>query len=627
MIDCTLSTCCFDMSKFNNGSLSIESCIEKMDIVLQLPVYLVIYTESIFIDSLKQKRELYGFTQITQFIEMDFKDMWGCSYLEKVKANREVYFPTRDSRTCPESHIVVCNKVDFVLQTIHSNPFNTTKFGWLDAFLGKDNTMRICEDYTINLFLDVLNNITDKFHIQILNVNDKKYKLPEHKSEYYSRYQYVVCGGFFTCGKEIGIKILNRLKDCFIETTLEGFGHGDEMLYINILDEFYDDIEQSYGDYGQMINNFINPTRNIHYIYYLIIKRYLNFGYNKECYDCCKKVLYSIEHLNAGCAVDTYFLILFSYYISSFYHKKNETLQILNHIMNLIQTNPNIKVEYEKNKDFYNSQFKYGYDLRPRYKLVVCVFACATDEKYKNEILKINETWGKLCDNNDCKLLYFLGEDPTDLIDNNKYIYLKNVKNNHESASHKQNLGLKYIYENYNADFVFCCGTDTYINIKKTMQYLNGFNSNENGFNSNEKLYIGGHGDNRQIGNQDIYFHSGGAGFILSNNALMQIYPKLNTMTDTWKDICFINNTMYLIIACDVCIAYYMNEINALCIKNNNFYSCNYKGYADSNTYMCCHKIQLNEIISCHNMTLQDFDEYTQILQDNNYFIVYTNDD
>ena len=114
MIDCTLSTCCFDTSKFNDGSLSIDKCIEKMDIILQLPVYLVIYTEFIFIESLKQKRELYGFSHITQFIEMEFNDMWCCSYLAKVKANRKVYFPTRDSRTCAESHIITCNKFDFV---------------------------------------------------------------------------------------------------------------------------------------------------------------------------------------------------------------------------------------------------------------------------------------------------------------------------------------------------------------------------------------------------------------------------------------------------------------------------------------------------------------------------------
>lgn len=74
-----------------------------------------------------------------------------------------------------------------------------------------------------------------------------------------------------------------------------GYGHGEEMLYLEILDDFYDDIERSYGDYGQLINNFINPTRDFYYIFYFIINNYLNYDYYKECYDCCKKNLYSIE--------------------------------------------------------------------------------------------------------------------------------------------------------------------------------------------------------------------------------------------------------------------------------------------------------------------------------------------
>ena len=89
--------------------------------------------------------------------------------------------------------------------------------------------------------------------------------------------------------------------------------------------------------------------------------------------------------------------------------------------------------------------------------LIVCVFACATIQKYKDEILKIEETWGKRAAEKGVKVLYFLGEEPTDLIDNEKYIYLKNVENDVASAAHKQNLGLKYIYENYDAEFVFVC--------------------------------------------------------------------------------------------------------------------------------------------------------------------------
>ena len=52
-----------------------------------------------------------------------------------------------------------------------------------------------------------------------------------------------------------------------------GYGHGEEMLYLEILDEFYDDIERSYGDYGQIINNYFLKTT------FLLI--YVNLKFNK----------------------------------------------------------------------------------------------------------------------------------------------------------------------------------------------------------------------------------------------------------------------------------------------------------------------------------------------------------
>jgi hypothetical protein len=35
-----------------------------------------------------------------------------------------------------------------------------------------------------------------------------------------------------------------------------------------------------------------------------------------------------------------------------------------------------------------------GTNKKESYKLVICVFGCATIPEYKNEILKIDETWG-----------------------------------------------------------------------------------------------------------------------------------------------------------------------------------------------------------------------------------------
>lgn len=606
----TLVTACFDTSQFNSKAVSITEGIEKIDVVLKLPVNMVIYTDDKYFNIIKDKRR--GLEDKTVIIENKLEELWSMQYLAKVKENRNKYFPTKDERTSAESHCIICNKFDFVLQTIVDNPFHSNKFAWIDSFLGRDGKMRIFEDYSEEKFLSILDNVTDNFHIQVLNVNDKKFKLDVNKEEYYQKYRYVVCGGFFTCGRNIGIKILSRLKENFVHTTELGYGHGEEMLYLEILDEFYDNIIKSYGDYGQIGDNFVIITRNLNYIYQHIIKKYLDFGYNKECYDCCEKVLNGIENYSSIVSGETYLKILFSYYISSYYYKQNNTLNIVNHINDICNINEEAKQAFQNNKDYYEEQLKFASNLKKKYRLVVNIFACATVQKYKDEIVKITQTWGERAQKRGVKILFFLGEEPTDLIGDN-YIYLPNVKNDYQSAAHKQNLGLKHIYENYNADFVFVCGTDTYVNIDKLLLYLDTF-VNDKG------LYIGGHGDHRKIMGEDLYFHSGGAGFILSKIVLDYLYHSLSTLQHRWEQLCEQRNLSQLKSACDVAIAYYIKQFQI--IKSSAFKSCNYKGLCYNNTYSCCvGKSNINDIIACHHMTLLDFDNYTKLLQENNYYI------
>lgn len=603
--DCTLVTSCFCLSEFNPHSRNLDDSTQSMAPLLEVECYLVIFTDSICLSRIKELRE--SFNHLTHYIVSDFNKLTYYYLNDTIKSNRLKYHPSRDDRTCSESHLLCCSKFDFVQQTINLNPFHTSKFGWIDSNI-RPQFSKICENYNKEIFLTILNRVSEKFHIEILNVCDKKYKSLENKKEYYSKYQWVVAGSFFTCGKKIGTSVLTRLNDVFVETTMNGFGHGEEMLYLEVLDEYFDDIERSYGDYGQTLNNWIHPTCNLRYIYYCIIKRYLDFGYNKECYHCCKQLLHSIETLHVKCGPDVYFLTLFAYYVSSFYYDQSNTLPILTHTMDLINATPALKVEFEKRQEFYVSQFSYGLKLRPTYRLVIHVFACATIEKYKHEILKINETWGKLAEQQGVKVLFFLGEEQTDLVDPEKYVYLKGIRNDYESASYKQNLGLKYVYDHYNADFVLCCGSDTYVNIKNLLLTLNKYNKNEN-------LYIGGHGDIRKIGKKHIYFHSG-AGFILSHAALKMVHPLLHNMFDEWANVCKLNDVTNLLPACDVCIAYYINMFNSTVVETNpNIYCCNHQGLMHNGTYTCCGtKVNLPSIILCHSMTMRDFDEYTTLL-------------
>jgi len=122
------------------------------------------------------------------------------------------------------------------------------------------------------------------------------------------------------------------------------------------------------------------------------------------------------------------------------------------------------------------------------------------------------------------------------------------------------------------------------------------------------------------IEDKNYYFHSGGSGFILSNKCLEKLYPLLNAkLVDDWVIMCNKNNDYVLIGACDVSISYYLQNFTDVIIEkivDLSFIHCNYKEFP-------CHQNQIiiNNIISCHLMSLNDFDEYNNILILNNYFL------
>jgi hypothetical protein len=309
---------------------------------------------------IQQLRAPYG--HLTVYKVTTLADLWSFQYEEQVNQNRAISWPTRDARTGTESHLITCNKPSFVLDVIHENPFQTSKFGWIDSFTQK-NMKKIAENYTPNLLPHILSNITDKFHIQVLNVSDKKYKKPENKREFYQRYHYIACGSFFTCGKDIGQKVLTRLKDIFVETTKAGWGHSEEMFYLEILDEFYDDIHRSYGDYGQILNNFIQPTRNLRYVYTHVFSHYYRLGYNKECHDCGNVLLDEIKSHRISVDSDVHFQVAFLFYVATFYYKHSEAKAAAEYLLDICRLHPSIRAEWDKNPGFYRDQLQFATEV------------------------------------------------------------------------------------------------------------------------------------------------------------------------------------------------------------------------------------------------------------------------
>jgi len=351
--DCTLVSACFCVYKNNPHSFSMEEILKRSNTLLNMPCFLVLYGDTDTISMMREKRLENGFDDITQYIELELDELWTYNYKDAVIQNRAIFWPTADARAQIDSHLITCNKFDFLLKVIERNPFQTSKFGWIDCFL-HENGSKICENYSNELLVDILNKINDKYHIQVLNVTNKKYILKPHKKEYYLQYRWVMCGSFFTCGKESGMKILNRLKENFVETVQMGYGHGEEMLHLEILEEFPEDLERSYGDYGQILNNFLEPTKNLHYIYWFILKNYMKHQYYKEAFECAVTLINSIESKKIHYSCELHLNIWMDYYMASYFIRPTLCKNIANHIQNMRYKDGEMKKEYEKHQAHYD---------------------------------------------------------------------------------------------------------------------------------------------------------------------------------------------------------------------------------------------------------------------------------
>lgn len=245
------------------------------------------------------------------------------------------------------------------------------------------------------------------------------------------------------------------------------------------------------------------------------------------------------------------------------------------------------------------------------YDLVIVVMACDTIPKYRDQILKIEETYGKLIRSMpNVKILYFLGEDR--VLEGEQFIHCKGVLNNYDSVTVKQFWGLRYVSEYIQTKYVMCIGSDTYLNIKKLLKFLEQFDPEEN-------LYIGGHGAIIPIEGVNYYYHGGGPGFVLSKKCLDTIYPQIKNIDkaiDGWARLSKEGTGRDdLFGACDLWMGYVAAKESKI-VKTNGFFFCNFIGFP-------CHLQQFgpDEIISCHCMSLQDFDIFTKILEAYNYFI------
>ena len=256
-------------------------------------------------------------------------------------------------------------------------------------------------------------------------------------------------------------------------------------------------------------------------------------------------------------------------------------------------------------------------NIKPSYDLIIVIFACDTIEKFRLQILKIEDTWAKdVYSRPNIKLLFFLGEDKVLIKDN--YIHLKGVKNDYLSASYKQWYGFKYAYENYDAKFVITAGTDTFFNIPKLMSILPHINHEHANIIGSINIMF----DNYKplnwvkVGGKKFHFLGGGEGIMLTRASFNKLYPIFCDVNKLMKD--WFNSILRSTVgkpSCDIALTYF------------HLLYCNPKGLILDKKYMVFTEDNIpddRKFITIHPLNLTNFDKYYETLIKNNHFLEYS---
>lgn len=354
--DVTLTTACFYV---NDATRTVAQAVENITTLLGVRCLLQIYADATMAPLIRKIRcDEHGLELLTNITEMKFEELPMHNLRDSIIENRKIFWPTKDARAGWGSHVVCCSKWGLVHQTMEKNPFKTDKHGWVDASLGLKGT-KISHVFQEHEFLQMLNQVGSKFQLMRLGAIDKRMSVTS--KEFWTRYRFFACGCLFTLDASFPVnhRILDRLQDAVREAINAGFGHGEEMHYLVLLQEFEDDIKTSYGDYRDLVHNFNMPTRNFDFIWHSAIEPAIALDQHDDVLHACSTLIAAYESFTTPMNWDMYFRLLFRAFIAAFYLGQQPE-DYVDKIYAVCEVSREFKRIFDENAGFYRAQLAFG---------------------------------------------------------------------------------------------------------------------------------------------------------------------------------------------------------------------------------------------------------------------------
>jgi hypothetical protein len=290
----TVVTAYFDLTKKTDASQQIKERDRNHYLVnsiatLSLDQNMIIYCEPENEEFMRSLRPAWLLTK-TQFVTMSFEDFPLTKYREQIIENRKQFPYKFDDRNTASYYLLCMSRYDMLKRTIEQNPFNSTHFAWLNICIERMGFTNLIE--LDNVFLQNRN----KFSTCYIDYRAKE--LVENPPNYYRNGGLCsMCSGFFTGNSYYMKEFCNEVEKAFMDYLKVGYGHADEQLFSVVYFRKPELFDVYYGDYLQMVRNYVYVKEAPHSPLNLLIQNSFNHQDYVTCLKGCRTL---IESINKG---------------------------------------------------------------------------------------------------------------------------------------------------------------------------------------------------------------------------------------------------------------------------------------------------------------------------------------
>jgi hypothetical protein len=268
--DFTIITAWYDVREKENHPLkdkttddhfcSMTTYFDKARLFFAKPWPMVIFTEPRFENIIKEARppELH---HLTRFIFKDYEELAYYYLFDKFQENhhKNEVINLDKTKFTPLYKFVVNQKTNFVKEVAEFNPFNTTRFAWMDLRL------HCVYDMNTEDTIEAISNIQpDKVKIMFQSYL--------HASEIWDRFDFYswtrgkVAAGFFGGQAKPLIEFARLCQKEFVQAINEHMSPSDEMIYAYVTANNNHLFEPYVGEYCDVLRNMRQARNSNHLV-------------------------------------------------------------------------------------------------------------------------------------------------------------------------------------------------------------------------------------------------------------------------------------------------------------------------------------------------------------------------